>query len=407
MLNKGDYDSAEKAVEVVGLYKRYGIPQPDFLKPYISFVTRKSERTDNLPWSLCDINFSLARGQNLGVIGRNGSGKSTLLKVLAGVTPQSRGTLGVSGKIFPMIELSAGTKPELTGSENIKLLMSIMSFSRREISDVYQKVAEFSELGDWLERPVRMYSSGMQARLGMAVALHAEADLILIDEVLGVGDYTFRHKCVQAIESLVRSDDVSIILVSHSPYTVQRLCEKVLLLEKGKQVYFGDTSSGIAKYFNQGEVSESNVTFREEEINKRDGAGSFRFTGIRVLDEAGVNSATLSTGSTISIVLNYRLLEPIANLNVRIRVFDNQNICIASLIKSIPSLNVGHGEIFCDIPSLNLLAGRYTLDLKASSSALQDSTLNNFGFRVIWPEHRSDLPPQQGIVFVPTNWKVI
>jgi len=251
------------AISMEGLWKRYGLPMPEFVyrgqSRLRSALRRRRGRAatvsvdagfqrDSLGWALSGVNLTVPRGQSLGIIGRNGAGKSTLLKVLAGVTPPTRGNVHVRGQIFPMIELNAGINRELTGRENIYLLGCIMGFSRRAMRARLPEIEQFSELGEWLNEPARKYSSGMLARLGFSVAMNVDADVLLFDEVLAVGDMAFKVKCFERIEEL-RNSNATILFVSHSVRMVQRLCDQAVLLDKGRVISEGTADEVASDYY--------------------------------------------------------------------------------------------------------------------------------------------------------------
>jgi len=248
--HQGKTMSNDVVVRVDGLWKRYGLPLKPALRRLANRLRAPMTAThasrDGDLWALRDVSFEIHRGQTLGVIGYNGAGKSTLLKVLAGVSPPTRGSVEVQGRIFPMIELNAGVHPELTGRENTYLLAAIMGLSRREIEVKMPEIEEFTELGDWFDRPVRMYSSGMLVRLGFSVAINVDADILLVDEVLAVGDITFQRKCFDKIEQMQNSGN-TIVFVSHAIRQVERLCDKVLVLDEGRQIAFGDTVDTVSQ----------------------------------------------------------------------------------------------------------------------------------------------------------------
>ncbi|MGF1505950.1 MAG: ABC transporter ATP-binding protein, partial [Anaerolineae bacterium] len=212
---------SSSAIEVNNVWKRYGLPIPEGLRKPLNRLYGKIAMPDQ--WALQDVSFKVERGDALGIIGRNGAGKSTMLKVLAGVTPATRGTVRMHGTIFPMIELNAGINPELTGRENIYLLGTIMGFTTQEISDRYDVIADFTELEEWLEKPVWLYSSGMKARLGFGVAMNIDAQILLIDEVLAVGDQPFKKKCYNRLEALT-NEGAAVVFVSHNNRQLERLC---------------------------------------------------------------------------------------------------------------------------------------------------------------------------------------
>ncbi|MBE0425208.1 MAG: ABC transporter ATP-binding protein [Nitrospirae bacterium] len=198
-------------------------------------------------WALRDISLNLNKGESLGIIGHNGAGKSTLLKVVSGVIKPAGGIVKVNGKIAPLIELSAGFDPELTGRENIYLNASILGFSRKEIDKKYDSVVEFSELRDFIDTPLKNYSSGMIARLGFSIATEVDPDILIIDEVLAVGDAWFKEKSKERILEF-RKKGVTTLFVSHNMEEIKSLCSKVLWLEHGKIKMLGDPESVISEY---------------------------------------------------------------------------------------------------------------------------------------------------------------
>ena len=223
--------SGDLAIKIEGLWKRYGFPLPEFIDTALSIVRRGSgEDGDRRPWALKDLNLEVRKGETIGIVGRNGAGKSTLLKVLAGVTEPTRGRVEIHGRIFPMIELNAGLHLELTGRENVRLLAAVMGLSRREIDERLPDIEEFTELGDWFDRPVRMYSSGMLGRLGFGVAVNIRSDVVLIDETFAVGDLRFQNKSLSRIKEMRETSrlakfkqpehEVGTINASHLPHAL-------------------------------------------------------------------------------------------------------------------------------------------------------------------------------------------
>lgn len=197
--------------------------------------------------ALSHLNWEIKKGESLGILGKNGSGKSTLLKIIAGVTKPSDGQITVNGKVAPLIELGAGFHPELTGRENVYLNGSILGIKRKEMDQLYQSVVDFSELSDFMDQPVKFYSSGMYMRLAFAVAVAKKPDILLVDEILAVGDLRFQEKCLTRIKEF-QDQGSTLILVSHNPSQIKTYCDKILVLDKGKQIYFGGTEKGIEAY---------------------------------------------------------------------------------------------------------------------------------------------------------------
>ena len=218
----------------------------DNIKEYfIKLVTRKLHFTEF--WALNDISFTVEKGDRVGVLGFNGAGKSTLLKVIAGVLKPTKGSVKVNGVIAPMLELGAGFDMNYSGKENIFLYGATMGYSRKFIEEKYDEIVEFSELGDFINVPVKNYSSGMRARLGFAIATAVEPEILILDEVLSVGDAKFRKKSEAKIRSMF-DKGITVLFVSHSVEQVLNICNKAIILEKGKLIAQGDAKEICAKY---------------------------------------------------------------------------------------------------------------------------------------------------------------
>ncbi len=210
----------------------------DSIKEYVIKMLKKELMYDEF-WALRDISFEIEKGDRLGVLGLNGAGKSTLLKVVAGVLKATEGTVTTSGRIAPLLELGAGFDPQYTGAENIYLYGATLGFSREFLEECYDEIVEFSELGSFINVPLKNYSSGMRARLGFSIATVVEPDILILDEVLSVGDAKFRRKCEARIQDMF-DEGVTVIFVSHSVNQVLRMCNKGILLEQGRLIAKGD-----------------------------------------------------------------------------------------------------------------------------------------------------------------------
>lgn len=229
-----------------------------------SWVARKTGRpdphasvfehaTDRMPtphdfWALQDISFEIQRGEIVGVMGRNGSGKSTLLKLLSRITAPTSGQAFLKGRLASLLEVGTGFNHDLTGKENVYLNGSILGLKNREIDERYDKIVEFAEMPDFMDTPVKRYSSGMRVRLAFAVAAHLEPDILILDEVLAVGDAKFQEKCLNRIDE-IKNSGVTVLFVSHSAQSVIQLCTKGILLDKGRLVYSGSAKDTTRKYF--------------------------------------------------------------------------------------------------------------------------------------------------------------
>ena len=210
------------------------------------FDPRQRERREQF-WALRDVDLAVRKGESLGLIGPNGSGKSTLLRIMAGIFPPTTGEVIVRGRLAPMIELGVGFHPELTGRENVFLNTSLFSLSERETEAIYPDIVEFAELGEFIDVPVKNYSTGMYTRLGFAVAVHLDPDILLVDEVLAVGDERFQQKCFQRMEEF-RLRGKTVVLVTHDMATVQRMCDRACLILRGRLEAEGEPAKVIARY---------------------------------------------------------------------------------------------------------------------------------------------------------------
>jgi len=197
--------------------------------------------------ALNHVNFEIQKGDSLGIMGRNGSGKSTLLKLIAGVTNPSDGRITVKGRVAPLIELGAGFHPELTGRENVYLNGSILGIKKKDMEKMYQSIVEFSELREFMDQPIKFYSSGMYMRLAFAVAVAETPDILLVDEILAVGDIKFQKKCLDRMHQFQQKGS-TMVMVSHHPQQIEQYCNKGLILDKGKIIYFGEIKGALQKY---------------------------------------------------------------------------------------------------------------------------------------------------------------
>ena len=237
------------AIEVnhVSMLFRLNRERVDNAKEYfIRLLTRKLHYTEF--WALKDVSFKVEKGDRVGIMGFNGAGKSTLLKTIAGVLKPTMGNVKVSGTIAPMLELGAGFDPNYSGAENIYLYGATMGFSRKFIDEKYNEIVEFSELKDFINAPLKSYSSGMKSRLGFAIATAVKPDVLILDEVLSVGDGGFRQKSEAKMKSIINGGATT-ILVSHSIGQVRSMCNKVLWLDRGRQIAFGDDVQGICEEY--------------------------------------------------------------------------------------------------------------------------------------------------------------
>lgn len=238
----------KKALELSHISMRFNLSKEktDTLKDYMIKTIRRQLKFNEF-WALKDVSFSVEKGDRVGILGLNGAGKSTLLKVIAGVFKPTEGTLTKVGKVAPLIELGAGFESEYTGAENIYLNGALLGYSREFIQEKYEEIIEFSELGEFIDVPVKNYSSGMRARLGFSIATTVSPEILILDEVLSVGDAKFRKKSEKKIMDMF-DQGVTVLFVSHSLEQVRRLCNKAMILDHGKLISYGDIGEVADQY---------------------------------------------------------------------------------------------------------------------------------------------------------------
>lgn len=236
----------ENGIEFWRVGKRFQLREGRTLREFLPALFQGQGWSEPF-YALRDVTFSIGRGETLGIIGRNGSGKSTILKLIAGVTAPSEGEVRVAGRVSPLIELGAGFHPDLTGRENVDMNASILGMSGKEIRERFDEIVRFAELWDFIDTPVKRYSSGMYMRLGFSVAIHSNHEILLVDEVLSVGDAAFQEKCLAKMHQ-IQERGTTIVLVSHGMDLMRRFCQRVLLMEGGRLVGEGGPEEMIERY---------------------------------------------------------------------------------------------------------------------------------------------------------------
>ena len=257
-------------LEFKNVYKRFSRGEKnDSLRDLIPYLTKKIlfrgegyKLKEKEFWAVKNVSFEIRRGEAVGIIGPNGAGKSTILKLLSGILRPNSGEIAVNGRLSALIEVGAGFHPDLTGRENIYLNGAILGMKRSEIQNKMDQIVEFSELSDFIDTPVKRYSSGMYARLGFSVAAHVDPEILLVDEVLSVGDFTFQHKCLEKMQDIVKKG-TTVIFISHNIPSVIKLCQKTILLNKGEINKYGDSREVCRQYYNvysqSRKASEKNI----------------------------------------------------------------------------------------------------------------------------------------------------
>ena len=296
----------------------------DISRNMLGLSSRPGKLRNGEFWAVNDVSFRLERGETLGLIGPNGSGKSTILKMLNGIYMPDKGQIKIKGRVGALIEVGAGFHPMLTGRENVYVNGAILGMSRTDIDKKFDSIVEFADIGEFIDTPVKHYSSGMFVRLGFAVAVHSEPDILLVDEVLAVGDANFQKKCFDKILDIKRNG-ASIVFVSHSISAVERLCNRTVLIKNGKMIFDGSTREAIQKYFHA--VSQDNINKVQPQTF---GTGEVIFSDIFVYQDNGnVRSTDIEFGKDIVIEFNYKFLKKRSQNNqvrLGIRTFEGRDV---------------------------------------------------------------------------------
>jgi ABC-2 type transport system ATP-binding protein len=319
-------EAPEAAIEVKQVSKSFRIPidgGASLKQRIIHFLKRRKGYREFTP--LSNISFTINKGEFFGIVGRNGSGKSTLLKTIAGIYSPDQGRVVVNGNLVPFIELGVGFNPELTGRENVYLSAALLGFSRRETEAMYEEIVDFAELHDFMEERLKNYSSGMQVRLAFSIAIRARGDILLLDEVLAVGDAAFQQKCFSYFEQL-KTEKRTVILVTHSMPSVQRFCDRALLLEAGNIVEVGK-SEHIAELYNKlfNKKIEGNAKGRS---GKTQSDTDVTLSSHVVQD--GKKTDTIQSLEPFSLVVEVNTKQTLGAMNVGINIVDDREQVVFS-----------------------------------------------------------------------------
>jgi ABC-2 type transport system ATP-binding protein/lipopolysaccharide transport system ATP-binding protein len=357
----------DNAIEVEGLSKRFriGTERRDSLKE--RFV-RGSGRYDEF-WALRDISFSVPQGSTFGLIGQNGSGKSTLLKMLAGVYRPTDGSIATKGRISALLELGAGFHGELTGRENIYLNGAILGLSRKQIAGAMDEIVSFSGIEEFIDSPVKIYSSGMYVRLGFSIAVTVDPEILIVDEIIAVGDEEFQRKCFDHLYEL-RRRGTTIVLVSHGLGTVADLCDDALWLDKGKLKSIGPVRDVIDDYLEAVNQKEAEAKERTGEVpaemdggrTRRLGSGEIRVTHLEFIDHNGTVAGFLSGGEKCTVRMHYEAKQDLPSVTFGLSFSHESGVNVAGP-------NSGYGE-----RAMKVLAGGGYVDFHIDDLILQPST---------------------------------
>lgn len=431
-------------IELRNVSRRYEMQRArrrSFQEAFIRLVRREPHRRDVF-WPLRNISFTVHPGDCIGIVGPNGSGKSTLLKLITGILSPSEGDLIVNGRISSLLELGAGFHPDLTGRDNIYLNGSIYGLSRAEMDKHLDAIIDYAELGDFIDTPIKHYSSGMYVRLGFAVAIHTVPDLLLVDEVLAVGDAAFQRKCLNSIQKF-RDNGGTLILVSHDLNAIQSICRRALWLEQGELVADGHPTDVVMAYIrhlaekeegggdrghgareqgregdegqgtdsaNEGGVDlQSKIQNPKPEIIRRWGTGQVRITQVELCNAGGQARTNFYNGEALTICLHYEADEPVAQPVFGLAIHHQNGTHIAGPNTKFADLRIpmvhGVGVISYHIPALPLLEGGYVV----SAAVVNDANTETYDYHDRLYEfqvYRGQAKEQYGLVTLGGAWNI-
>ena len=392
------------AIEVEHLWKRFRIYQErnQYLKS--ALLQGRRARYEDF-WAVNDVSLEIPHGSTFGIIGSNGSGKSTLLKCLAGILSPDKGELKINGRIAALLELGAGFHPDLSGRENVYLNGAILGMTNKEINSKLDEIVDFAGLGQFLDSPVKNYSSGMVVRLGFAVAINIDPEVLIIDEVLAVGDQSFQQRCYERIES-IRHEGRTIILVSHGLNQITQLCDTVGWLEKGKLKALGPAIEVVSDYTG---VSYKARTKLENEIGERWGSGEAEILRVSISDLDGKSEGPFISGNPMKVLVETEAFTPLDEIVVGLRITDLHGNPIWGSNTRRQGFNIprqfGRRDYLFEIPELPLLEGTYDLTVAISDSS-EVHAYDHWDRKIRFDVHQSKTF-DEGIVKIHGNWSFV
>ncbi len=377
----------------------------------------KSDRRSNknFVWALKDVSFDVDEGKVLGIVGRNGAGKSTLLKILSRVTEPTTGTVSVRGRVGSLLEVGTGFHPELSGRENIYMNGAILGMRRVEIDKKFDEMVDFSEVGQYIDTPVKRYSSGMYLRLAFAVAAHLEPEILVVDEVLAVGDAEFQRKCLGKMSDVAQQGR-TVLFVSHNMSAILRLTQEAIVLKKGQLIKRAPTAEAVDFYLSSGQAESGQHVWEADDVSAA--SAPFRPISLRLKDRGGKVIDTVRSTEPVTVEWEYRLDAPVTGLRAGMYLstmrgeyiftsFDTDN---AKQYEQFGARQAGRYVSRCEIPADFFNEGRYSLGVNASSFGVRryfmDENALSFNVDISgapgtqWPEVR------QGPVRPRLDWKI-
>lgn len=393
-------------------HEKYSTLRELFLSSVLFWKRRQLEELV----ALNEISFEVPKGQSLGVVGDNGSGKSTLLKLILGITPPTSGQIKVQGKISALLELGAGFHPDLTGRENIYLNGSILGISKQTIERKMDEIIEFAELRQFIDTPIRHYSSGMYVRLGFSIAIHTDPEILLVDEVLAVGDSAFQQKCLHKVREF-QANGKTIIIVSHDLGMIEKVCDRAILLKRGR-IEKDDSALNTVKIYYERIIrqrKEFAEKYGETQIiptqkrGYRTGSGEIKITKVRILDKNNRECYMFKTGDSMNLEIDYETDREIDNPIFGIGIATEEMTVLHATDTQMKRESLGKvsgkGTWRVSYPQLNLMQGKYVFGIGIYRDPISDSTAYDYHACLYSIYVSSDEMKSNGPMHLPQTWE--
>jgi len=387
-----------------------------FKNPF-TFLKKKTKEilgieTKEIFWALKDVNFEVMKGEVIGIIGRNGAGKSTLLKILSQITPPTTGEIKINGTVGSLLEVGTGFHPELTGRENIFLNGAILGMKKKDIARKFDEIVKFADIEKFLDTPVKYYSSGMYVRLAFSVAAHMETDILIIDEVLAVGDAEFQKKCLGKMEEITRKEGRTILFVSHNIAAIKSLCEKCILLDNGKIIKQGETKEVLDNYIKE-KSTESNGISDLSNLNLRKNSNNnslFKFNKISILNSDNQNNGYIRLLESFNIILEGSNTKEFKDFSLAFDIKSSLGITMFNSILNSKDLftgdKIGKKKFGIQFEVNYLPPGSYIVGISANGDNVLDWIPNAISFSVesVSKDLTTLIDKFDGVIIHPHKW---
>jgi lipopolysaccharide transport system ATP-binding protein len=373
---------------------------------FVRALRRRRATSAEEIWVLRDVSFSLEPGVSLGLVGQNGAGKSTLLKLCARVIEPTSGTVRTRGRVSALLELGVGFHPELTGRENVFLYGSLVGIPRAVMHRRFDEIVAFSEIERFIDMPVKFYSSGMYLRLAFAVAIHVEADVLLVDEVFAVGDVSFQQKCIERIRSL-QHNGVTTLFVSHNADMVRHMCQQALWIEDGRVVALDAADNVVTAYLEQ--LAYARARAERQRDTHRWGSREVEITRVEFLDQAGQVVRRFHTGEAFTARLHYRAPQRVEQPTFGIAIYRDDDTHVngpnTRFVNYLIPFIEGDGSIDYSVPQLNLLPGTYELSAVVYDRDIRQAFDHQHRLHSFWVDPNPAVHEQHGAFYLPSRWQ--